>query len=270
MSQKMDFSAWCDCHAHVFGSSEKYPVSAHTKHVPHDADWAAYGRMLDSLGIGRGVLVQPSAYGTDNRYLIFSLHHLGDRVRGVGVISPETTSDELEELHHAGVRGVRINAYANSRALDDFEDIAEIIKPLGWHLQVLLPKSEFMNFHHRLSNCPVPVVLDHFAGLSPKEPLSTQRKLIDVMSTGNVWVKVAAPYLYGSCSPESLDDYGELISNMRKDRLLWGTDWPHLVLQEAGVSTKDLFSLLSRWFPDESIREEIAKHNPARLYGFSS
>src|SRR4051812_50127039 len=75
----------CDCHAHVCGPERRYPYLPNRLYTPEDALPADYRRMLDSLGIERGVLVQPSIYGTDNKALIDALEQDRERLRGVAV-----------------------------------------------------------------------------------------------------------------------------------------------------------------------------------------
>lgn len=273
MTQDLDTSRWCDCHAHVFGPREAYPLAPGADYSPPRAEWPAYAEMLDRLGIGRGVLVQPSVYGTDNRYLLSALSGLGERVRGVAVINPHMSRDELEALHQAGVRGVRLNALADPDALGFMEVLAERIRPFGWHLQLLLPRGGLSAYQRRLYEVPVPLVLDHFAGFAPGDGMKGQDDLLGLMLARDVWVKVSAPYLYGSCAHSDLDYYGELVAavlSVRPDRLLWASDWPHPALREPGIDTDFFLSLLSRWIPGVDQRIQVARDNPTRLYGFAT
>ena len=57
----------CDCHCHVFGPAARFPYAEPRSYTPDDAPLEAYLALLDRLGFDRGVLVQPSAYGRDNR-----------------------------------------------------------------------------------------------------------------------------------------------------------------------------------------------------------
>ena len=65
--------------------------------------------MLDILGMSRGVLVQPSVYGTDNRAMLEALALDPKRLRGVAVVPFDVSITEIERLHALGVRGVRCN-----------------------------------------------------------------------------------------------------------------------------------------------------------------
>ena len=52
------------------------------------------------------------------------------------------------------------------------------------------------------------------------------------------------------------------------DRLVWGTDWPHVKVDVAIPNDADMADLLPRWVPDEGLRHRILVENPATLYGF--
>ncbi|MCX7154531.1 MAG: amidohydrolase family protein [Proteobacteria bacterium] len=99
----------CDVHAHVCGAQSRYPLIAERIYTPPEATPADYPHMLEALGIERGVLVQPSIYGTDNRAMLDALALDTGRLRGVAVVPFDVAQAELERLHAAGVRGLRAN-----------------------------------------------------------------------------------------------------------------------------------------------------------------
>lgn len=53
------------------------------------------------------------------------------------------------------------------------------------------------------------------------------------------------------------------------DRLIWGSDYPHLSFADK-VGSVELFNLLGRWAPDAATRRRILVDNPARLFGFAT
>ncbi|NBV81489.1 MAG: GntR family transcriptional regulator, partial [Burkholderiaceae bacterium] len=55
----------------------------------------------------RAVLVQPSIYADDNRALLAALKVDPLHLRGITVVDWEISEQDLEKMHHAGVRGVR-------------------------------------------------------------------------------------------------------------------------------------------------------------------
>src|ERR1700742_1902352 len=107
----------CDSHAHVI-TPDGSGLVAQRLYTPPPAPEDEYFRMLDSLRIQRGVLVQPSVYGTDNRYLLATLRRNPERLRGVAVLHPAAansargpadryaTDETLADMHAAGVRGL--------------------------------------------------------------------------------------------------------------------------------------------------------------------
>jgi predicted TIM-barrel fold metal-dependent hydrolase len=52
------------------------------------------------------------------------------------------------------------------------------------------------------------------------------------------------------------------------DRVIWGSDWPHVMLTRPMPNDGDLLDVLGAWVPDEQTRRRILVDNPQRLYGF--
>ena len=59
-----------------------------------------------------------------------------------------------------------------------------------------------------------------------------------------------------------------LLIKANAGRVIWGTDWPHVMMKGAMPNDGDLTDLLLQWVPDAAQREQILVANPARLYGF--
>src|SRR5690554_4502198 len=76
----------CDSHAHVCGPTSRYDYIDQRIYTPPDALLTDYRAMLDALGIERGVLVQPSIYGTDNQAMEDALRQDPQHLRGVAVV----------------------------------------------------------------------------------------------------------------------------------------------------------------------------------------
>src|SRR6187431_2778309 len=89
----------CDCHAHIFGPQSRYPLLPHTHFVPHENPLADYVKMLRTLGCSRGVLVQPSVYGTDNKLITEALASRAFELRAVAVVEEDISDRELETMH---------------------------------------------------------------------------------------------------------------------------------------------------------------------------
>ena len=76
-----------DCHFHINGPYDRYPLSPGRSYTPPEATVPAYQAMARTIGIGRMVIVQPSTFGTDNRCTLDAVELLGrDNSRAVVVI----------------------------------------------------------------------------------------------------------------------------------------------------------------------------------------
>jgi predicted TIM-barrel fold metal-dependent hydrolase len=90
-------------------------------------------------------------YGTDNRAMLAALKAKPKQFRGVAVIPSdlnEMSDQYLEELHAAGVRGIRCNIVdiADKSAglpIPTLNALALRIKPFGWHLELLMHVNEY-------------------------------------------------------------------------------------------------------------------------------
>jgi len=55
----------------------------------------------------------------------------------------------------------------------------------------------------------------------------------------------------------------------RADRLVFGTDWPHVNMDGRNVPNDgDLVDLIPEWIEDASARQTILVDNARKLYGF--
>jgi len=128
----------CDCHFHIFGPYDKYPLSAGRTYDPPPALVPDYLAMVDQLGIQRMVVVQASVSGTDNAVTLDAVRQFGQhRARAVAVIDDRFTDAMLKQMHTDGVRGVRFNlSSGNGTPIEQLETIAHRLAALGWHIQV--------------------------------------------------------------------------------------------------------------------------------------
>jgi D-galactarolactone isomerase len=133
-----------DCHFHIYDAS--FPIAPYATLKPPEASVQDYQALRRRLGITRGVLIQPSTYGTDNRSYLGLLPQLGtDRTRMVAVVNTSVTDAELHAMHQAGVRGIRFNlAPAGATTLEMVEPLSRRVDPLGWHCQINMPGDQIL------------------------------------------------------------------------------------------------------------------------------
>lgn len=262
-----------DCHAHIFGPATKYPVPADAHYIPHDTLLEDYVAMLQGIGCGRGVLVQPSVYGTDNSAIVEALESKRFPLRAVAVVAPDVSDRELERLHAAGFRGIRINIVSKNEGLrlEHAAPLAARIKPLGWHLQFYADFARAPEMADVLAKLPVTIVLDHFCRAPAAQGVDSPafRALLGLLAHEHCWAKMMGAY-FVSDRP-GFTDTTPLAQEMVRcapDRLVWGSDWPHPGAREKMPNDGDLADLFATWVPDEAMRRRILVDNPARLYGF--
>lgn len=267
----------CDCHAHVFGPGDKWPFIPHGLYTPADALIEDFAHMRSVLGLPRGVLVQPSIYGSDNRAMLEAIEGDPKNLRGVAVLDFDAPVAEIERLHALGVRGVRSNIVdlkfdKGKLPLDGLRAIAERIAPFGWHLEFLMHVNEFPKLDIELGAFPVPLVFGHLGYVPAAQGTQTDgfKALLRLMKDGKAFVKLTAPYrLTLDPMPYAVvDPFADILVDAAPGQLVWGSDWPHTFIKTAMPNDGDLFEQFARWVPDAGIRKQILVETPARLYGF--
>lgn len=263
----------CDCHAHVFGPQQQYPFTPNRGYVPPPATIEDYVRMLRAIGCERAVIVHPSVYGADNRCTVDALRSSQFAFRGVAVIDDKTTDAELEDMHQAGVRGVRLNLKSKGSVfgLDAAPRLAERIKARGWHLQFFMDIRTMPDIDRQLAKLPVDIVIDHFGHIDAADGVAAPgfKTLMRLARHERCWFKLIGPYRLSKQPPMFPDvtPFARALVAAAPDRCVWGTDWPH-PNTEFMPNDGDLADMLLDWIPDEALRKRVLVDNPARLYDF--
>ncbi|MEJ8816140.1 amidohydrolase family protein [Variovorax ureilyticus] len=254
---------------HLFDPALPFASSSVLKHGRASVD--DYRGLQCRLRLERCVLVQPSSYGLDHRVLLAGLKAMGDSARGVAVVDPSFTRADLGALNAQGVVGARFNlVQAGATHVDMLEPVANAVAEFGWHLQLHAHPERLIELAPRLQALPLPVVIDHLARLNVTPAL--RRDVVAVVrslvANGKTWLKLSAPYIAspGSHDYADLDELVQCLANGHIDRLVWGSDWPH-VTEALKPDDAALMNLLARWFGAEQ-REQILVHNATSLYSF--
>jgi len=269
-----------DCHAHVCGPASQFPYAPERIYTPPDATLESYQTLLQMLGIDRAVLVQPSVYGTDNRALLSALRSNPQQFRGVAVISndPKASSDQqLADLHAAGIRGLRCNIVdiADKSAglpIEQLRNLAKRIEPLGWHLELLMHVNEYPNLAKTFEDFPVDLVFGHFGYSHAKHGIADKgfQGLLELIKTQRAWAKMTGPYRIcdGDLPYIDMRPFNDAVLEANPNRLIWGSDWPHVMVKKQMPHDADLCDLLGEWVQDANIRKSILVDNPCILYDF--
>ena len=273
----------CDTHFHVFGPPEQFPFVSTHEYTPPAAPLEHYHKMIAVIGTKRAVVVQPSVHGLDNRATLDAIKNSAGNFRGVGRIDDKTSTNELRQLHEAGIRGVRFNLLDRPRGnvkIDVLDRCVESIAGLGWSVDLHIDMKSLIEQEKRIREMPVPVVIDHIARVKPAQGLNQPgfQLLLELTKLRHVWVKVSGAdkicntqvHSYFGLPFVEVIPYARAVIAVAPDRVLWGTDWPHSNTFAPGHTPNDgdLVDLLSEFAPDPQIRKKILVDNPAVLYGF--
>jgi len=261
----------CDTHAHVVAAdTARYPFARERSYTPAAASVAQYFAMLDALRLTRGVLVQISVYGTDNRLMLATLAQAPERLRGVAVVTPAVTDAQLDHMHALGVRGVRINTQLKGGVgREHMHALARRIQRLGWHMQFLMHASEIRSALRDLARLPVPCVLDHMGGIDAHAQPALIDDVATLMRDHGWWVKLSGAYRLGHTTAQRdvIADMVRRLIRVSPDRCLWGSDWPHVHMDrmpDAGVELNHM----RNWIGDDARLRRVLVENPAHLYGY--
>ncbi len=265
----------CDTHMHIFEPQYAAQPGANFPSMPGTV--AEYRKLRARLGISRTVIVQPTAYGNDNRCTLAAMQALADeahQLRGVAIVFPEDSDAEIARLHQLGMRGIRYHLLPGGGVTwDTMAAMAARVAVHGWHVQIQTDGRELAKREAELNTLPCDFVIDHIGRfMQPVAPedagWKTFRRLVD---SGRCWVKLSAPYHGSKSGPPLYADSGALAQELIRaapERMLYATNWPHPSLKKDFPDDAGLLDLLSDWAGSAAVLQRILVDNPARLYGF--
>jgi predicted TIM-barrel fold metal-dependent hydrolase len=257
-----------DTHFHVFDRNA--PLNTPRSYTPQIKTLCDWTDFAGTLGIAKGVLIQPSVYGLDNTVLIEALRADPKRLRGIVVIAQDTGTEEIRRLDAFGVRGVRINTRnKGGLSLDAAQTLASRIAPLGWSLQLQISPEQLPDINRMAKELPLPIVIDHlgFMPLGVEESDLHIRHLQALMDRADAFVKVTAPYrLAKDAGYSGFADAVRILAASHGDRLLWGSDWPHTELWDRMPDDADLIEHIQDALGDTDRANRIFTTNAEALF----
>lgn len=262
-----------DAHCHVFGPMAEFPFSAKAKYLPEDATPEMLFALRDHLGFAKNVIVQASCHGTDNRATLNAIAKSNGKARGVAVVDPAISEDELQALHEGGMRGIRFNflkRLVDDAPKDKFLEVSRRL-PEGWHVVIYFEADILEDLRGFMDAIPVPLVVDHMGRpdvtQGPDGPdMLAFRRLLD--SRPDIHFKPTCP--------DRLDPTGDpwnafadavrpLVEDY-PDRCIWGTDWPHPNQQAILPDDGHIVDMIPRIAPTAELQQKLLVANPERLY----
>jgi predicted TIM-barrel fold metal-dependent hydrolase len=245
-----------DCHIHLLGPAHDWPFESHSPYVSDDALPEDYLRLQQVLGLRRAVIVSAGGYGREYSHLRSVLERFGAHFRGIILPPTNFRAAEIVPLRRLGVRGIRMFAGPAGHEWSHLPQIephlARLVNDAGWHVQ-----------YQSLVRGHLESVADQLLAL----PAFTT--ILRMLDTGRVWLKLSGPM---RCSDhdfpyDEMLPFAQALARHAPEKLLWGSDWPHVQLNGRGMPNDgDLVDLLARWVPDAATRHRILVLNPQQLY----
>jgi len=268
----------CDAHFHVFGPPERYPArDPKLRYKPPFAPLSEYLAHARAMGLERFVFVQPSAYLRDNQCMLDAMREMPGS-RGIVDVDEHAPDAELAALNALGVRGVRVNVSPihpqeinlAKKLLPRIDRLEARCAELGWMLDFLLPGWLTEELLPRMAKLKVPFTLAHMgmflARQGPRQP--GFRRLIDLLKNKIGYAKLTG--VYRMSQAPGFADAAPMVHALIEaapDRLIWGSDYPHLSFADK-VTSEQLCELLKKWCEDRAVLQKILVDNPAKLFGF--
>jgi 2-pyrone-4,6-dicarboxylate lactonase len=262
-----------DAHCHVFGPMALHPFSAKAKYLPEDAGPEKLFALRDHLGFAKNVIVQASCHGTDNSATLDAIAKSDGKARGVAVVDPAISEEELQRLHEGGMRGIRFNFL--KRLVDDApkEKFLEVARrlPAGWHVVIYFEAEILDELRPFMDAIPVPLVIDHMG-----RPDVTQGPGGPDMRAFRALLDSRPDIHFKPTCPDRLDPTGDPWNAFAEavrplvedypDRCIWGTDWPHPNMQDMVPDDGHLVDMIPRIAPTAELQRKLLIDNPNALY----
>lgn len=288
-----DTNKYClyDCHAQILSVEDRHDDKdvniSESKEVVESKQAASlvseYKALSQKLSVAGAVFLQPEDQGFDHQFLIKTILELNEidknqgisKAFGVATLNLDMSDDELEGLKGSGIIAAQFIMTAGDEKYewDEAERLAWRINDLGWSVDLHMDGSDLHEVEQRLSSWPGYITLRHIGQFSRTKTLKQRgfKALTRLIDRDKVWVKLSAPYNSSRTGliddPEVMEIASALI-NWAPERMIWGTNWPHLEVTEEPPKDSDLFRIFCNWIPETSRRKMILNENPSILYGF--
>lgn len=271
-----------DTHVHVWALDEKHQPAPDAKvGAPSEADpveWLVED--MEQYGVDRCVLVQSSAFGWDNTYMVECLEQYPGLFKAIGLVDPlgGDNAADLRSWMARGLSGFRFHplyypdepSWVDSPANDPlWNAAAETGAIMQFHLwpRHAVPLTRMIERHPA-----VRVVVDHLGkpDVTEPAPYPSFRPVLDLARFPNVWVKIG-DYQIASRQEFPWRDTIPFVAALKEafgaERMIWGTGY-------AGKARLVPLSQALQYVRSElpcltaSDLEQILDTTPRELFGF--
>ncbi len=270
-----------DTHVHVWALDDLHRPAPDAR-IPHPTEAVPVEWLLDDMaafGIDHCVLVQSSAFGWDNTYMIECLERYPGRFRAIGLVDP-LSPNNVRDLRHwmkRGLCGFRLHPlyYPDHPTWVDtpehdllWQAAAETGAILQYHM---LPAHTPALFRIAARHPDVPVIVDHLGkpDVTESAPYPSFEPVLRLAELPNVWIKIG-DYQIASNQSFPWEDTYPFVAALKRafgpERMIWGTGYAgraRLVpLEQALQYVRELPCCSS------TDLEKILGETPLRLFGF--
>ena len=197
----------------------------------------------------------------------------GDDYRGIAIVKPDISHDELAMMDVQGVRGVRFNFVKRLKARQSEENQKQIIEKIAkfsWHTVVYFEPEDLSEIKNFLKQLETPVIIDHMGRVPVEKGVNSPEfeELADLLRDDKFWVKVTCPERLSKQGPpySDVDEVSKELIRLVPDRVLWGTDWPHPNMKSHIPDDGLLVDRLVTICPDIVQQQKMLIDNPNKLY----
>jgi L-fuconolactonase len=226
-----------DGHAHVWAlDPARYPWQPTFGYVPgRAAEPEQLLPVMDRIGVHHAILVQPSAYGSDHRFMLDTVRAHPDRFLPVGLIDPASSTaagTAASLVRDAGCVGLRVNlsldisraaVQASGSSWEGLHDIGVPVCVRATPAHHMLVKGILARHQH------LQLVVDHLELPDPGRLEEAMERLAELAKFEQCSLKIAGLARL-SDSPPPYRDAWPLVraahAMFGSSRLLWGSDFP--------------------------------------------
>lgn len=266
-----------DAHTHIWrpdlsGVSQVATIVSGQADIPADL----LRRYLDEHDVERAVLVQPVYPGDDNSYVADAAVADPDRFAAVCVVDPrkpDAANTLVYWVTERGCRGLRLRPRVPGETVifghQDSFPLWEAAARLGIAVNVLGDFEHLPTVAQLAERYPsVSIVIDHLAHPARPDNLAGIEPLLLLARFPRISIKLSGFY-YFSQAHYPYADCGDLVRAVYDcfgpTRLLWGSDFPHVLLKARYGGALALIDRLGPWLSTEE-RQLILGQNAAALY----
>jgi L-fuconolactonase len=265
-----------DGHAHVWTlDAARYPWQPTFGFVPTgEADPTGLLAAMDRHAIGHAVLVQPSAYGRDHRFLLDTVRAHPDRFLAIGLVDPRDLADTaaaVSRVRDGLCVGLRVNL-----SLDP-EDAAAQADGRGWAALETLGVPVCVRAtpaHHHLvvrilrRHRTIRLTVDHLGLPEPDRLADVVERFDELAGFDRCSLKVAGLARFSTSAPPYRDTWPVVRAAVRSfgsSRLVWGSDFP--ASDTAGGYDGAVAAIESMTFLSTADRDRLMSETSRELWG---